>query len=323
MSNLNDYLKKRLKTLTEKPNQKFKRDERLWRPRPGENKIRIIPQQDTIDPFVTLSFHYGVCKPGPGVLSLINFNEPDPIVEKAIEFKTENNRIYNEDKDAAKDLYFKAYNLLGGKKSVERGRPTDRHHCLMVDRKNETPILQYWQFGDGIFENILSENSSLIKTLIEVGVITEDQSKDINFSDPVNGYDLSVIFIPSHKHKVATLKEYPNYKGPFSDTDYAETKVSFSKKSTPLTTNKELSDSIIKGELDLFDIFKKPTYEQLQKCLDRFLANYKPRTHSKSNEEIKYTKKSDTHETHENTAETSTEQTTSEDAKERFKKLFS
>ena len=63
----------------------------LWKPKPGQNQIRIVPYAHNKDnPFIELFFHYDIGN--RSYLSPMSFGRPDPIEEFAEKLKGSGNR---------------------------------------------------------------------------------------------------------------------------------------------------------------------------------------------------------------------------------------
>ncbi len=286
-----DNLRKKLEDLQSKNEGKsFERDPRLWAPKPGLNRIRIIPLKDTPqDPFLKLNMHYAVC-PG-GKLSLKNFNEQDPIVDFAVQqIKAGNELTFNKTNpqpEEGKKMYFLGTEILGGKQNAAQEQAIPRYNCIMVDRENEKE-LKWWTHSEGIFTEIVKAALTLQKNLLDFNVIKPGE--DVDFTDPEKGYDLEVTYTPSEKNKEQTMKKYPNYKGPWSTKTFGETNVKFENKSSVLTTDKDLAYEILHNQIDIYDIYRKPTFEELQRDLDIYLNKKEKEDNRKTDkkEEIKY-----------------------------------
>jgi len=246
-------------------------DKRIWKPRPGINTLRILQSVNNPDnPFVPVDMYHfmmGQSKP-----ALTNWNEKDPVVIKAQELKKQGNAIsFNEnnpDPDKGKILYFTACDLMGGKDALQRGHAVTSHNCQVIDRDVDTDEIKMWTLTNAMLDQIVEEGEELEKNLVAYDPnFNEGDSADV--TDAENGYDIIVEYIPTNNKNIK--EKYPEYKGPFSDTKYPQYKMSFAKKPSVLTTNEELANKIINHPLDVYDIYPKPTYEELEANLESFL----------------------------------------------------
>lgn len=128
----------------------------FWKPKPGKYQVRILPNKyDKAWPIREVRFHYGFSK-GP-ILSLTNWNEPDPIVDFAKQLR----------KSSDKDDWQLA-------KKVE---PKSRFFAVVVVRGEEHLGARLWEFGK-------LTNDQL------VGIAADDDYGD--FTDITDGRDFTV-----------------------------------------------------------------------------------------------------------------------------------
>jgi len=300
--NHNSILKK-LEELNNGGKTKYEANPLMWKPSPGENTIRIITLVDQTDlPFKELKFHYGKNPNGrQGLMSPSSYGEPDPFIMKSEILKRQGNALtfdkQNPQPEKGKPIYF-----LG--KDLE---PIKRFHCLIIDRNAKTVSLQWWQHGEKIFESILKDIFKLQKDLEELELVEPGQ--EVNVFHAVKGHDLVVTYLPPKSKEKYVLKENPDYTGEFSDNQYGETTVSFKKKSTVITEDIELGNKIMHEQPDLFELYPKTSYEELEKILNQYLASRENETYTPTE-----TKKVETKE------EKETE--TVSQAKENFNDLF-
>lgn len=148
-----DLVKKKL----DKLNNRRSRSDRIWKPDPGKQTIRIIPYKYNKEfPFIELYFHYNF--PGPSYLSPYSFGDRDPIVEFAQEIKAQ-----------------------GGQDNYETWKklmPKRRTFAPIIVRGEEDEGVKYWGFGKMIYEQLLN-------------VIYET-----DITDPQTGCDLKIEYIP-------------------------------------------------------------------------------------------------------------------------------
>lgn len=136
----------------------------LWKPAPGEYKVRGLPlkvQQDGL-PFVERWFYY--LGDNRGILSPQQFGKPDPINDLI-------KKLYSsgkpEDRQLAKELH-----------------PKMRTYMPLIVRGDEAKGPQIYSFGKMVYNRLLSFFDDE-----EVG----------DFLDPTNGFDLKVVITQSSK----------------------------------------------------------------------------------------------------------------------------
>ena len=139
----------------------------LWKPKEGENIIRIVPLKGHDNPFQELFFHYGFAGKKT-ILSPISFSERDPISEFAEAALNEGGL----DKEQWKEL-----------KNLE---PKMRTYVPIIVRGEEDKGVRFWAFGITIY-----------KELLEAG---KDPDYGVLF-DPKEGHDIKVNYIPAEKSK--------------------------------------------------------------------------------------------------------------------------
>lgn len=147
-----DAVKNRLKSLQNSNN----RTSHLWKPTPGEHKIRIVPYaHNPENAFIEMYFHYNLGK--KSTLSPISFNRPDPIVEFAEKLKQ-----------------------TGDKEDWLMGRklePKMRTYVPVLVRGKEKEGVKFWGFGKQIYQELLE-------------IISDPDYGDI--TDLKNGHDITV-----------------------------------------------------------------------------------------------------------------------------------
>jgi len=290
--------------VTEK--KEYELDKRVWKPQPGKNTIRIIQSIEYPEnPFIEMEMHHlNGTKP-----ALSNWGEKDPIIEKALELFKENSVLWGKyaDKNGvwsdkvkqeeAKQLYFNAVNLVGGKKEdLKKGKVGVSYHCQMFDRNVDTDQLKFWTLTNSMLSQISSKGTELESNLIaynaldahvpmvdvvENGVTKKVPAPHIDITDAEKGFDVEVTYTPVKADWFT--KKYPDYEGPFSDTNYAKYDITFAKASSVVTTDSVLGNKIMNEQLKVNDLFPKPTVEELTADLERFLK-WKERESNKVNE---------------------------------------
>jgi len=190
----------------------------LWKPEPGKQIVRIVPYQHNRDnPFNELYFHYDLGK--KNYLSPMTYGKPDPVVEFAEKLKNSGNS------DEWK---------LG--KKLE---PKMRTYVPVIVRGQESEGVKFWGFGKTVYTELL-------------GFITDPDYGDI--TDPVNGRDIGVEFIPSE-----TTGGFP------------KTVIRVKPNTTAVTEDKAIAEKISKEQPDLSNIFKEPSYDDLKVALEQWL----------------------------------------------------
>jgi hypothetical protein len=136
------------------------KQDRLWKPEPGKNTIRIVPYQFNKDnPFTEMYFHYDLGKKS-NYLSPITYGNADPVVEFAEKLKK-----------------------TGDSNDWKMGRklePKMRTYVPIIVRGKENEGVKYWGFGKQVYQELL-------------GFIADEDYGDI--TDVKNGRDVVVEFI--------------------------------------------------------------------------------------------------------------------------------
>lgn len=133
-----------------------KLSEIIWKPAIGKHSIRMVPSVYNKQwPFKEIFFHYGIGN--RTMISLINFDEKDPIVEFASQISKTNDK---ENWQLAKKL-----------------QPKMRVFAPIVVRGEEDKGVRLWEFGKEVYMELLA--------------ILEDEDVG-DFTDPVEGRDLTV-----------------------------------------------------------------------------------------------------------------------------------
>ena len=131
----------------------------LWKPKPGNSQIRIVPYKfNTDNPFIELYFHYNVNN--KTYLSPQSFGRPDPIVEFADKLKRMGDK---DDWKAAKAM-----------------EPKLRTFVPVLVRGEEDKGVQFWGFGKTVYQEIL-------------GYIADPDYGDI--TDPTTGRDITIAYV--------------------------------------------------------------------------------------------------------------------------------
>ena len=130
-----DVIKQRLEAL-EKPSSGNNNNGKslFWKPSVGKQVIRIVPSKfNKSTPFSELYFHYGIGR--PVMISPINFDEKDPLVEFAKQLrKTDNPENW---------------------KLAKKLEPKVRYFAPIIVRGMEDEGVKIWQFGKELYSSFL------------------------------------------------------------------------------------------------------------------------------------------------------------------------
>ena len=129
-----DVIKQRLEAL-EKPTSNNNNGKSLfWKPSIGKQTIRIVPSKfNQATPFSELYFHYGIGK--PVMISPINFDEKDPLVEFAKKLRQT---------DQPENW-----------KLAKKIEPKVRYFAPIIVRGMEDEGVKIWQFGKELYSSFL------------------------------------------------------------------------------------------------------------------------------------------------------------------------
>lgn len=173
-----DKLKERLKTLENKTS----RQNLLWKPKPGDQIIRLLPYQYNesyvMEPsFIELKFHYDALK--RNYLSPLTFGRPDPVYEFSKKLKETGSK---EDWKLSRKL-----------------EPKMRTFAPIVVRGKEQEGVFFWGFGKTVYKEL-------------IGIITDPDWG--NIADPRTGRDVLVNFKTakqaSGQYPETTIRVKPN-----------------------------------------------------------------------------------------------------------------
>lgn len=132
-----DAIKSKLASLQNQKQNTQKKDRTLtlWKPTIGKHTVRIVPAVwDRSNPFKEVLFHYDIGN--RTMISLVNFNEKDPIVE-----------------------FSKQLTLMGDKENWVMGKklePKMRVFAPVIVRGEEEKGVRLWEFGKQIYSELLS-----------------------------------------------------------------------------------------------------------------------------------------------------------------------
>lgn len=117
--------------------------------------------------------------------------------------------------------------------------PKMRTYVPIVVRGKESEGVKFWGFGKTVYTELL-------------GFIADPDYGDI--TDPMNGRDISVEFTPSD-----------------SPGTYPKTAIRVKPNTSPITEDRNIAELIASKQPKISDIFKEPTYEELEKALENWL----------------------------------------------------
>lgn len=216
-----EALKAKLNTFTKQNN----RSDSLWKPEEGKTTIRIVPWVKNREyPFIEMYFHYLGNKT---YLSPLTFDRRDPIAEFA-------ERIVEEARPHGREAEKAAYN------QARDFRPALRTYVPVIVRGEESKGVRFYSFGKTVYQELLA-------------YMTDPDYGDI--TDPKNGRDIVVEYIPKEK----------------SDTKMAKTYIRVKPTTSPIVSDIELAKSLLTNQPDLFALYDEPTYEELRAVLEKYL----------------------------------------------------
>lgn len=258
-----ENLKNRLVKLQN--NDKFEKvDLPIWKPKAGTSTIRIVPYQHNVDsPFSELYFHYDNEQYGKqgNKISLRCFGKEDPFIEESkvwlkpsLDLKTKAKELETSDPTTAKFLDEKSKVIYKFGKSFE---PSLRIYVSIIVRGEEEKGVKFWPIGVTIY-----------KKLIEI--ITNPEYGDI--ADIEKGFDLLVSFAPPLKDR----EKHKNYTGEYSKNSFGDISVTPKRMPSlllPENATEQLVTLIKTQQPNIYNVFKEPTLEEVNKCLQGYLKD--------------------------------------------------
>jgi hypothetical protein len=147
----------------------------LWKPKEGEQKVRIVPYSFTPDmPFIELKFYYNIGD--THYLAPCTFGKPDPILE-----------------------YIETLRNSGSQTQAQIAReisPQSRYYVPIIVRGEEDQGVKFWGFSVTVY-----------KKLMELMIDTENWGDITSLTE---GNDIKVVFKKvSNKKNVKTGKPFP------------------------------------------------------------------------------------------------------------------
>ena len=154
-----DKTKKGSKLTPEQQSKFDKVKQYIWKPEPGKQVIRIVPNQYSTDfPIIELLWHYDFNGDKISYLSPSSINQPDPIVELA-------NRL-----EKVKESWLKGRKM----------QPKIRTYVPIIVRGKEEEGVKFWGFGARVCEQLMT---------------VMNQPEDYgDITDLTNGCDIQVDF---------------------------------------------------------------------------------------------------------------------------------
>ena len=154
-----DKTKKGSKLTPEQQSKFDKVKQYIWKPEPGKQVVRIVPNQYQVDfPIIELKWHYDFNGDKISYLSPASINEPDPIVELA-------NRL-----EKVKESWLKGRKM----------QPKIRTYVPIIVRGKEEEGVKFWGFGARVCEQLMT---------------VMNQPEDYgDITDLTNGCDIQVDF---------------------------------------------------------------------------------------------------------------------------------
>jgi hypothetical protein len=117
--------------------------------------------------------------------------------------------------------------------------PKMRVHLPIIVRGKESEGVKFWGFGKSVYTELL-------------GFIADPDYGDI--TDPVHGRDIVIEFSPSDK-----------------EGTYPKTTIRIKPNATPLTEDRNIAQLIATRQPKIEDVFKEPSYAELEKALHDWL----------------------------------------------------
>ena len=119
--------------------------------------------------------------------------------------------------------------------------PKMRTFCPIIVRGHEQDGVKFWGFGKEVYQELL-------------GLINDDDWGDI--TDPMSGNDIVVTF--------QTAEE--------AGRQFAKTTIKPRPNKTPITEDEKIIKLIADSQIEVTEIYKEPTYEELQTVLENWLS---------------------------------------------------
>jgi hypothetical protein len=210
-------LREKLDNIKNPKKKKF--EKKTWppeQPKPGyQRTIRLIQYPHGNDPFVELFFHYGIGQGQSILCPRLNSGKTCSICEFAFSLKNDG------DTESAKKFY-----------------PSQRIYAPMIDRGDEKPVVKYWGFGKGIYQQLIE------------ALLSEDYG---TFLDPMSGIDADVKW---------------EKKG---NSNFLSPTLTFKRKESKLLANEQQIQELLKTIEPIEQVFKPMTPSEINERLNAFV----------------------------------------------------
>jgi len=190
-------------------------------------------------------------KPNPGKTQVrivpYKFNKDNPFVELYFHYNLGTNKTYLSPVSFGRpdpvNEFSEKLKSSGNREEWLQGRkiePKMRTFAPVVARGQEKDGVKFWGFGKTVYQELL-------------GFIADPDYGDI--SDPISGRDIVV--------DKMTPAEAGN--------QFGKTTIRVKPNQTPLTDDSEMLEKIFNSQVDLTELYKEPTYDELKDALENYL----------------------------------------------------
>ena len=190
-------------------------------------------------------------KPNPGKTQVrivpYKFNKDNPFVELYFHYNLGTNKTYLSPVSFGRpdpvNEFSEKLKSSGNREEWLQGRkiePKMRTFAPVVARGQEKDGVKFWGFGKTVYQELL-------------GFIADPDYGDI--SDPISGRDIVV--------DKMTPAEAGN--------QFGKTTIRVKPNQTPLTEDSEMLEKIFNSQVDLTELYKEPTYDELKEALENYL----------------------------------------------------
>ena len=190
-------------------------------------------------------------KPIPGKTQVrivpYKFNKDNPFVELYFHYNLGTNKTYLSPVSFGRpdpvNEFSEKLKSSGNREEWLQGRkiePKMRTFAPVVARGQEKDGVKFWGFGKTVYQELL-------------GFIADPDYGDI--SDPISGRDIVV--------DKMTPAEAGN--------QFGKTTIRVKPNQTPLTDDSEMLEKIFNSQVDLTELYKEPTYDELKDALENYL----------------------------------------------------
>ena len=190
-------------------------------------------------------------KPQPGKTQVrivpYKFNKDNPFVELYFHYNLGNNRTYLSPVSFGRpdpvNEFSEKLKSSGNREEWIQGRriePKMRTFAPVVVRGQEKDGVKFWGFGKTVYQELL-------------GFIADPDYGDI--SDPISGRDIVV------------ERQTPAEAG----NQYGKTTIRVKPNQTTITDDSKMLEKIFDSQVDLTELYKEPTYDELKEALENYL----------------------------------------------------